>query len=68
MSHQRAPTTTVPLFLHKNSLRIRAGPIVHHVSRLSAQSPLRLLDRRLDELALPKHLTSGHVLRNARTS
>ena len=66
MYHQRDPTTTVPLFLHKNSLRIRANPIVHHVSpvmeedmpvRLSAQSPLRLLDRRLDELALPKHGT-----------
>ena len=48
--HQRDPTTTVPLFLQKNSLRIRANPIVHHVSpvmeedmpvRLSAQSPLR---------------------------
>ena len=25
--------------------------------RLSPQSPLRLLDRRLDELALPKHGT-----------
>ena len=64
--HHRDPTTTVPLFLHKNSLRIRANPIVHHVSpvmeddmpvRLSAQSPLRLLDRRLDELALPRHGT-----------
>ena len=66
MYHQRKPTTNVPLFLHKNSLRIRASPIVYHVSpvmeedmpvRLSAQSPFRLLDRRLDELALPKHGT-----------
>ena len=66
MCHQRDPTTTVPLFLNKNSMRIRANPIVHHVSpvmeedmpvRLSAQSPLRLLDRRWDELALPKHGT-----------
>ena len=66
MYHHRDPTTAVPLFLHKNSLRIRAYPIVHHVSpvmeddmpvRLSVQSPLRLLDRRLDELALPKHGT-----------
>ena len=66
MYHHRDPTTTVPLFLHKNSLRIRANRIVHHVSpemeedmplRLSAQSPLRLLNRRLDELALPKHGT-----------
>ena len=38
MYHQRDPTTTVQLFLHKNSLRIRAN-------------------RRLDELALPKHGT-----------
>ena len=54
------------LFSHKNSLRIRANPIVHHVGpvmeddmpvRLSGQSPLRLLDRRLDELELPKHGT-----------
>ena len=66
MYHHRDPTTTAPSFLHKNSLRIRANPIVHHVSpvmeddvpvRLSGQSPLRLLDRRLDELALPKHGT-----------
>ena len=66
MYHQRDPTTTVPLFLHKNSLRIRANPFVHHVSpvvevdmplRLSSRSPLRLLDRRLGELALPKHGT-----------
>ena len=56
----------VPLFLHKDSLRIRANPIAHHVSpammedmplRPSAKSPLRLLDRRLDELALPKQGT-----------
>ena len=62
--HHRDPTTTVPLFLHKNSLRIRANPIVHHVSpvmeddmpvRLFGQSPLRLLDRRLDKLELPEH-------------
>ena len=66
MYHQRDPTTIVTLFLHKNSLRIRANPTVHHVSpvmeedipvRLSAQSLLRLLDCRLDELALPKHGT-----------
>ena len=66
MYHHRDPTTTVPLFLHKNSLRICANRIVHHVSpvmeddmpvRLSGQSPLRLRDRRLDELALPKHGT-----------
>ena len=66
MYHHRDPTATVPLFLHKNSLRINANPIVHHVSpvmeddmpvRLSGQSPLKLLDRRLDELALPKHGT-----------
>ena len=59
MYHQRDPTTTVPLFLHKNRLRIRSNPIVHHVSRvveedmsvrLSAQSLLRSLDRRLEEL------------------
>ena len=51
-------------YSHKNSLRSRANPIVHHVGpvmeddmtvRLSGQTPLRLLDRRLDELALPKH-------------
>ena len=50
MYHQRDPTTTVPFFLQKNSLRIGASPIVHHVSpvmeedmpvRLSAQAPLR---------------------------
>ena len=66
MYHHRDPTTIVPLFLHKNSLRIRAKTIVHHVSpvmeddmlvRLSGQSPLRLLDRRFDELVLPKHGT-----------
>ena len=66
MYHHRDPTTTVPLFLHKNSLKIRANPIAHHVSpvmeddmpvRLSGQSPLRLLDRLLDELELPKHGT-----------
>ena len=66
MYHQSDPTTTVPFFLHKNSLRVRANPIVHHVSlaveddmplRLSSLSPLKLLDRRLDELALPKHGT-----------
>ena len=66
MYHHRDPTTTVPLFSHKNSLRIRANTIVHQVSpvmgdampvRLYGQSPLRLLDRRLDELALPKHGT-----------
>ena len=66
MYHHRDQTTTVPFLLHKNSLGIRANPIVHHVSpvinidmpvRLSGQSPLRLLDRRLDELALPKHGT-----------
>ena len=66
MYHHRDRTTTVPLFLHKNSLRIRTNPSVHHVSpvmeddmpvRLSCQSPLGLLDRRLDELALPKHGT-----------
>ena len=66
MFHQSDPTTIVPLFLHKNSLKIRANPIAHHVSpameedmplRPSAKSPLRLLDRRLDELALPKHGT-----------
>ena len=64
--HHRDPTTAVPLFLHKNSLRIRAKPIVHHVSpameddvavRLSGQSPSKLLDRRLDELASPKNGT-----------
>ena len=60
------PTTTVPLLLHWNSLRFRATPIVHHVSpvmeddmplRLSSRSPLKLLGRRLDELALPKQGT-----------
>ena len=66
MYRHRYPTTTVPLFLHKYSLRIRADPVVHHVSpvmeddmpvRLSGQSPLSLLDRRVDELALPRHGT-----------
>ena len=66
MYHQSDPTTTVLLFLHKNSWRIRANPIVHHVSpvveddmplRLSSRSALKLLDRRLDELALPKQGT-----------
>ena len=55
MYHHRDPTRTVPLFLHKNSLRMRANRIVHHVSpvmeddvpvRLSSQSQVRLLDRR----------------------
>ena len=64
MHHQSDPTTTVPFFLHKNGLRIHATPFVHHVSpvveddmplRLSSRSPLTLLDRRLDELALQKH-------------
>ena len=32
MYHQRDPTKTFPLLLHKNSLRIRANRIVHHVS------------------------------------
>ena len=32
MCHQSAPTTTVPLFLHKRSLRIHALSSVHHVS------------------------------------
>ena len=66
MYHQSDPTTTVPLLLHKNSLRFRANPIVHHVSpvvdvdvplRLSSRLPLKLLVRRLDELALPKQGT-----------
>ena len=66
MYHHRDPTTTVPLFLHKNRLRMRAKPMVYHVSpvmeddmpvRLSSQSPLRLLDRRKEELTLPKHGT-----------
>ena len=73
-------TLTSRLFLHQNSLRIRANPIVHHVSpvmeddmpvRLSGQSPLRLLDRRLESWRYPSTArcwTSGHVLRNARTS
>ena len=49
--------------VHKNSYRIHANPLVHYVSlvveddmpvRLSSRSPLKLLDRRLDELALPQ--------------
>ena len=64
--HRTDPTTTVPLFLHKNSLRIRARPLIHHVRRfvtddilvkLSSRSPTNFLDRRLDDLALPKHGT-----------
>ena len=66
MYHQSDPTTTVPVFLHMNSSRLRADPIVHHVSlavedgmplRLSSRSAVKLLDRRLDELALPKQGT-----------
>ena len=58
MYHQSDPTTTVPLFLHKNRWRIHTNPIVHHVSlvvedgmpvRLSSRSLLKLLDRRWDE-------------------
>ena len=48
MYHQLYPTTIVPLFLHKDM------PL-----RLSVQSPLRLMYRRLDELALPKHSTKS---------
>ena len=41
--HQSDPTTTDPLFLHKNSLRIHANPIVHHVSPdAEDDKPLRL--------------------------
>ena len=52
MVHQNDPTTTVPLFLHRTSLRIRANRTVRHVSpvveddmplRLSSRSPLKLL-------------------------
>ena len=55
---------------------MRANPIVHHVIpvveddmpvRLSSQSPLRLLDRRLEEVALPK-LGTKLDKRCARTS
>ena len=66
MCHQSDPTTSVPFFLKKTSLRMHAKPIVHHGSpvleddmpwRPSSRSPLKLLDRRLDELALPKQGT-----------
>ena len=66
MHHQSDSATSVLLFLHKNSLRIRANPIVPHVSpvveddmtlRLSSRSLLKLLDRRWDELALPRQGT-----------
>ena len=64
--HRTDPTTTVPLFLHKNSMRIHARPLIHHVRRfvtddipvkMSSRSPRNFLDRRWDELALPKHGT-----------
>ena len=42
MYHQSDPTTTVPLFLHKNSLRVRANPIVYHVS-LAVEDDMPLL-------------------------
>ena len=60
MYHRTDPTTTVPLFLHKNILRIH---VIHYVRRvvtddipvkLSSRSPTNFLDRRLDELALMK--------------
>ena len=58
--------TTVPLFPHKNSFRIHARPLIHHVRlvaedgspvRLSSRSPTNLLDRRLDKVALREHGT-----------
>ena len=64
MYHRNDPTTTVPLFLLKKSLRVHARPLIHHVRlhavddipvRLSSRSPTNLVDRRSDELALPKH-------------
>ena len=63
MYHQTDPTMTVPVFFHDNSLRIHARPLIHHVRlvagddipvKLSSRSRTSLLDRRLDELALPK--------------
>ena len=66
MYHLNDSTATVPLFLHRNSLRVHTRPFLHHVSpvvvdhmplRQSWRSPSNLLDRRLDELALPKHGT-----------
>ena len=47
-------------------MRIHARPLIHHVSlvaaddsppRLSSRSPTHLLDRQLDELALPEYGT-----------
>ena len=58
--------TTVRLFLHKNSLRIHARPLIHHVRlfaeddspvRLSSRSPTNLLNRRLDKVPLREHFT-----------
>ena len=64
--HRADPTTTVPLFLHKKSLRIHATPLIHRVRlvadddipvKLSSRSPTNLLHRRLDEWAPPKEST-----------
>ena len=60
MYHRSGPTTKVPLFLNKNSLRVHAKPLIHHVRlvaaddipvRLSSRPPTNLLDRRLDGFA-----------------
>ena len=43
MYHHRDPTTTVPLFVHKKSLRLRAKPAVHYVSPVMEDDmPVRL--------------------------
>ena len=69
MYHQIDPMMTISLFLFKYSLRIRAQPVTHHVGPMakeddvedrakpSAPSPTILLDRRLEELGLPKRGT-----------
>ena len=60
MYHQSNPTTTLQLFLHKNSLRVHARPFVQHVSLVVVddfRSSSNLLDCRSDELALPTHGT-----------
>ena len=52
MYHQSDPTTTVPVFLHMNSSRLRADPIVHHVSlAVEDGMPLRLSSRSAVEVA-----------------
>ena len=36
MYHRNDPTTTVPLFLHKDNLRVYGRQLVHHVSLVAA--------------------------------